>query len=142
MIQRTGTRRRITLIDDHAEFRALMRELLSRDYEITTFSGTEISPDDIVDSAPDLLIVDLHLDRRDLQGRDIVDLVRSHERLGSTPIILCSADIVGLKVQERAVLDGGNIALLNKPFSMETVEEIVSHGLTTGFQRQDTAAAG
>lgn len=137
----TATRRRITLIDDHAEFRAIMHELLSRDYDVTTFSGSQISPDDIVDSAPDLLIVDLRLDRGDLQGWDIVELARSHRDLRSIPIVVCSADVTELKRQEETVLEAGNTALLSKPFSMEVVEQIVSHGLATGFHPEGAAAA-
>lgn len=119
-----------------------MQELLSTRYDVTVFSGVEISPDDIVDSTPDLLIVDLRLDRRDLQGWDIVELARAHEHLRKIPIVVCSADLGELQTRERAVLDAGNTTMLSKPFSMDTVEGIVSLGLLHGFAHDQVAAGG
>ena len=128
-----ATPRRITVIDDHSEFLGLMRELLSASYEVRTFTGREISPDDILESRPDLLIVDLRLDRRDLQGWDVVTLVRAHRHLRRVPIIVCSADTGALADRSEAMLRAGNIAALAKPFNIAELDETVRLGLAGGF---------
>jgi len=126
-------RSRITIIDDHPEFLALMQDLLSGSYDVAVLSGHDIGPDDLVDSRPDLLIVDLRLDRRDLQGWDIVALARAHRDLRTIPIVVCSADENAVNVRAGALLNGGNTAVLIKPFNVDALEEIVSQGLGTGF---------
>ncbi len=136
-----GTARRITVIDDHSEFLGLMRELLSTSYEVRTFTGREISPDDILESNPDLLIVDLRLDTRDLQGWDVVTLVRAHRHLRRVPIIVCSADTAALADRSAAMLSAGNIAALAKPFNLEELDDLVRQGLSGRFDDSVVAAA-
>lgn len=128
-----GQRRRITIIDDHAEFLALMQDVLSVHHDVVTMSGRDLTPDDIVDSRPDLLLIDLRLDTRDLQGSDILALVRSHRHLRKVPVIVCSADAQALNGRADAILARGNTAILSKPFTVDTLEEIVGLGLSRGF---------
>lgn len=133
MDQDVAPRRRITVIDDHAEFLAVMQELLSLHHDVTAMSGDGVGPDDIAASHPDLLIVDLRLDRRDLQGWDLVSLARAHPELRAVPIIVCSADTQELNGRAGGVLGAGNTAMLTKPFTVAAVEEVVAQGLAGGF---------
>ena len=126
-------RRRITVIDDNPDFLEVMQEALSEEHDVIAFSGHEITPDHIVDSRPDLLIVDLRLDRGELQGWEIVTLVRAHRRVRTTPIVVCSADTQALTDRAAVILGAGNIALLSKPFDLDHLERVVRHGLTNGF---------
>lgn len=126
-------RRRITIIDDHAEFLSLLRELLSATYDVRTFSGRDISPDDIVESRPELLVVDLRLDTGDLQGWDVVQLVRAHRHLRTVPVIVCSADDRALVERSAAGLSAANVASLAKPFDVNDLEALIERGLSDGF---------
>lgn len=128
------SRPRITIIDDNPEFLALMQDLLAPRHVVVTFSGHGITPDDIVDSRPDLLIVDLRLDDGDLQGHDIVGLTRGHRHLRTIPIVVCSADARSLNGYAASILEERNIALLTKPFTLEAVEAIVLNGLGNRFE--------
>jgi DNA-binding response OmpR family regulator len=130
---------RITVIDDHAEFLGLMRQLLSGSYDVRTFTGRDISPDDILDSNPDLLIVDLRLDTRDLQGWDVVRLVRAHRHLRAIPIVVCSADHGALR-ERSAAMSAANVASLAKPFELEALEALIQRGLSDGFAGDAPAA--
>ena len=132
MAKAAERRPRITVIDDHQEFLDLMQELLAPAYDVVTFSGHDLSPDDILDSRPDLLIVDLLLDRRDLQGWDVVTLVGAHRHLRTVPIIVCSADLRAL-ADHSAAIGSGPMAFLAKPFTLDTLSALVKRGLTAGF---------
>jgi PAS domain S-box-containing protein len=142
MARAAKPRGRITIIDDHPEFLALMQDLLSVRYDVVGFSGSELGPDDIVDSRPDLLIVDLRLDRRDLQGWDIVALARADRHLRTIPIVVCSADENALNARAGALLNAGNTAVLIKPFTVDAIEEIVRQGLRAGFPRAEVGGSG
>jgi CheY-like chemotaxis protein len=132
-------RKRITVIDDHNEFLNMIAEVLSERYEVVTLAGENIAPDDIVDSGTDLLIVDLRLGARELQGVDIVTLVRAHRDLRHIPIVICSADAAALNGKGEELLSVGNVALLAKPFLLAEVEELVARGISGGYS--STAAA-
>jgi DNA-binding response OmpR family regulator len=128
-------RGRITVVDDHADFLEVVREILSEEHDVVAFSGHDITMDDIIDSRPDLMMVDLRLDRSQLQGLDILTQARAHPTLSGVPVIICSADVHGLGRRVDAVLDAGNTALLAKPFTVDSLEEVVTQGLTRGFPR-------
>jgi CheY-like chemotaxis protein len=135
MARAVPERGRITVVDDHADFLEVVREILSEDHDVVAFSGQDITMDDIVGSRPDLMMVDLRLDRSELQGLDILTRARAHPQLSDVPVIICSADIHGLGKRVDAVLDAGNTALLAKPFTVDSLEEVVTQGLTRGFPR-------
>jgi CheY-like chemotaxis protein len=133
MIEMARSRRRITLIDDDAEFRELMRDIFAARHDVSLLSGEQLTTDDIVGSRPDLIIVDLRLHESDLDGWDVLRLARSRDRLQAVPIVVCSAAAEELESRSDALLDLGNLAYLSKPFGLEAVEEIVSQGLAAGF---------
>jgi CheY-like chemotaxis protein len=126
-------RRRITVIDDQDDFLELMTDVLSARHEVVAFSGHDLTPDDVVDSRPDLLVIDLRLARGDLQGLDIVRLARAHRDLQAVPILVCSGDPLALDGRAEALSSAGNTAMLLKPFSLEAVEQIVGRGLDGGY---------
>lgn len=133
MADAVGTRSRIAVIDDNADFLDLMRDLLSERYEVVALSGKGLTPHAIADCLPDMVMVDLHLDGDSLQGWEIVTLLRAHRRLRSVPILVCSADQLGLGAQADRMLAMGNTALIVKPFSLDALEELINHGLSGRF---------
>lgn len=134
----SSRRHRVTVIDDREDFLELMVDVLSPRHEVATFSGHDLTPDDVVDSRPDLLVIDLRLASGDLQGLDIVRLARAHRDLRAVPIVVCSGDPFALDDRAEALSSAGNTAMLLKPFSLETVEEIVGRGLDGGYARPAT----
>ncbi len=77
----------------------------------------------------------------DLQGWDIVRLVRAHRDLGAVPIVVCSGDPAELNGRSSALSNAGNTALLVKPFSLEAVEDLVRRGLDRGYPNAATHSA-
>jgi CheY-like chemotaxis protein len=118
-------RRRISVLNDNADFLELMSAILDEDagYEVSLFSGESTSIDELAASAPDLVIVDLLLGGA--SGWEIVTLARADARLADIPIIVCSADVNGLRSRAAELETIGNVHLLPKPFGIEEMTALV-----------------
>jgi CheY-like chemotaxis protein len=121
----TTGRPRITVLNDNPEFLELMSAILDDDagYDVVTFSEATTSVDDLVESRPDLVIVDLLL--AGASGWEIVALSRADERLTDVPIIVCSADVASLRERAGELERVGNVHVLSKPFGIDELTEIV-----------------
>jgi DNA-binding response OmpR family regulator len=121
----TSGRPRITVLNDNAEFLELMSAILDDDagYDVATFSEATTTVDDLVESRPDLVIVDLLL--AGASGWEIVALSRADERLTDVPIIVCSADVASLRERASELERVGNVHVLVKPFGIDELTEIV-----------------
>ena len=118
-------RRRISVLNDNADFLELMQAILDEDagYEVSVFSGEDTSIDQLADSNPDLIIIDLLLGGA--SGWEIVTLARAHGRLAVVPIIVCSADVNGLRARAGELERIGNVHLMTKPFGIEEMTTLV-----------------
>jgi CheY-like chemotaxis protein len=118
-------RRRISVLNDNADFLELMSAILDEDagYEVSVFAGEETSIDQLAASNPDLIIVDLLLGGA--SGWEIVTLARADERLGDVPIIVCSADVNGLRSRASELERIGRVHLLPKPFGIDEMTSLV-----------------
>jgi DNA-binding response OmpR family regulator len=121
----TTGRPRITVLNDNPEFLELMSAILDDDagYDVVTFSEATTSVDDLVESRPDLVIVDLLL--AGASGWEIVALSRADGRLIDVPIIVCSADVASLRERAGELERIGNVHVLAKPFGIDELTEIV-----------------
>ena len=121
----TAGRPRITVLNDNAEFLELMSAILDDDagYDVTTFSEATTSIDDLVESRPDLVIVDLLL--AGASGWEIVALSRADERLADVPIVICSADVASLRDRSEELEQIGNVHMLVKPFGIDDLTGLV-----------------
>ncbi len=118
-------RRRISVLNDNADFLELMSAILDEDagYAVSVFSGEDTSIDQLSESEPDLVIVDLLLGGA--SGWEIVTLARADRRLAGIPIIVCSADVNGLRTRAAELERIGNVHLLPKPFGIDEMTSLV-----------------
>ncbi len=118
-------RRRISVLNDNADFLELMQAILDEDagYEVSVFSGEDTSIDQLAGSDPDLIIIDLLLGGA--SGWEIVTLARADRRLSGVPIIVCSADVNGLRTRAAELERIGNVHLMSKPFGIEEMTSLV-----------------
>jgi CheY-like chemotaxis protein len=118
-------RRRISVVNDNADFLELMSAILDEDagYEVSVFAGEDTSIDQLAASNPDLIIVDLLLGGA--SGWEIVTLARADERLAELPIIVCSADVNGLRSRASELERIGHVHLLPKPFGIDEMTTLV-----------------
>jgi hypothetical protein len=73
------------------------------------------------------MVIDLRLDpdRSRLTGWDIIVLARAHDRTGTVPIILCSADRIGTQDHGDELQALTDVHILLKPFAVDEMEELV-----------------
>ena len=118
-------RQRITVLNDNPDFLELMSAILDEDagYEVSVFAGEDTSIDQLAASRPDLVIVDLLLGGA--SGWEIVTLSRADARLADVPIIVCSADVNGLRSRAAELERIGRVHLLPKPFGIDEMTSLV-----------------
>ena len=116
---------RISVLNDNPDFLELMSAILDEDagYDVRLFNGQETAIDELADSDPNLIVVDLLLGGA--SGWDVVTLSRADERLAEVPIIVCSADIAALRERAEELESIGNVHVLAKPFSIDEITELV-----------------
>lgn len=121
--------KRITILDDHEELVDVLTELLENaGYEVAALTGHLTSLDEVAGTRPDLIILDLVFpgDQRQMTGWEYLRLIRSHETLRATPVLICSADVVMLRSRKREIASDPATSTLEKPFTIEAAEEAVS----------------
>jgi len=118
-------RPRISVVNDNPDFLELMSAILDEDagYEVSLFAGERTTAAELAASAPDLLIIDLLLGG--VSGWELVVLARADQRLADVPVIVCSADVAELRERAEELKRIGNIHVLEKPFGVDQVTELV-----------------
>ena len=108
-----GPRASVLVVDDNADLRTYLKELLSPHYDVTTAGDGVQALDSIRAHRPDIVISDVMMPR--LDGAGLVRVLRGDPGTVSLPIILLSARAG----EEAAVqgLDAGCDDYLAKPFS-------------------------
>ena len=120
---------RVSVIDDSSAFLDMMRDLIEDlGYEMIGFEAVTASMEQIVESQPDLLIVDLRLQDTPqlISGWELLVLARSHRHLMSTPVILCSADVWELKKRAKDLEQIAGVYVRTKPFDMGEMSELIT----------------
>jgi CheY-like chemotaxis protein len=125
-------RPRISVVNDNPDFLELMSAILDEEsgYAVTLFDGEKTSVAEIAAADPDLVIVDLLLGGA--SGWDIVALTRADERLADRPILVCSADVSALRDKTDELARIGNVHVLEKPFSIDQITELVERLIGRG----------
>jgi len=126
------TRPRISVVNDSPEFLELMSAILDDDagYDVALFDGEDTSIAELVQARPDLVIIDLVLGGA--SGWEIVTLTRAEPKLADVPIIICSADVTALRERSAELGRIGNVHILEKPFSLDQITEIVERLIGRG----------
>ena len=123
-------KKKILLIDDIKEFRALVKIFLSSRYEvITARDGLEALS--LLESGltPDVIVTDLMMPR--LDGYQLISRLKNEESFKNIPVIVLSnVD----KRQDREELSSKGIyGYLNKPFSPDELREGLYHMLSNAL---------
>ncbi len=128
---------RVTVVNDNAEFLALVRDILEDDrYETTTIDGDRPDAlDQVRASRPDLLMIDLRMGTEGLHGWDIAQQVRAEPDFAGLPILICSADVLALKTLEEDLDETRHVATLTKPFSIDDLTSKIDGLLAEGAAR-------
>ena len=111
---------RITVVNDNPELLELVRDILEdEEYATTTIDGDlDNALERVVESKPELIILDLRLGTDKLHGWDIAQQLRRLRSLEGLPVINCSADILALQALAEDLDDTKKVRTLPKPFAI------------------------
>ncbi len=132
-------RPRITVVNDTESFLSLIRDALHDRFDVTTFNGDGLTLQQLIDSRPDLLMIDLVLRGRALSGWDIIQLCRSSEQLANVPIIVCSADRRQLRQRAADLRAFRSLSVLEKPFGLDQLDAVIDAALNPDAADADAA---
>lgn len=121
---------RVAIVDDSLELLAVIGEMLRAvgAYDVRLFSSESTTLDDLAAAAPDLMIIDLRLGAGDA-GWQLLQASRIDPLLATVPAILCSGDVVQLRRRAAEIANLRWVAVLEKPFSLEAIEALLTAGL-------------
>ena len=126
---------RILLVDDNADMREYVRQLLSPRYEVTAVTDGEAALAAVSQQVPDLVLSDIMMPK--LDGFGLLAQLRADERTRSVPIVLLSA-----RAGEESRVEGleaGADDYLVKPFSARELLTRVKTTLEMARLRQSAA---
>jgi len=107
--------KRILVVEDHPLISDLLTDLLSRyGYPSQAHSGRE-ALEQIEHKVPDVILLDLCLP--DMNGLEVVRVLRQNEKTRSIPILAMS----GIPMDKRKCLQMGCNDFIHKPFSMSSL---------------------
>ena len=122
---------RVTVVNDDPAFLELMDDVLEQlGHEASVLSAETASLDSVVDTQPDLLVVDLHLKGDAWTGWRFATAARAHPALAEVPLILASGDHRFLREREEELGAMTDLHVLRKPFTLDDVEGLL--GRMTG----------
>lgn len=121
-------RKRIAVIDDDPDIRALLAEALSDEgYETALLATAQEAAAYLRANVPDLIFLDIHMEQHDV-GWSLLSLLWLEPTLSTVPVIISSADRADL-AQRRHVVQAQHSVIVEKPFNLDdllaTVERLL-----------------
>src|SRR5688500_4150328 len=113
---------RIVVVDDSPPVIELMEAILGGEaaYDVVGLSGRDADFGRLVAEAPDLIIVDLRLGSAPWHdGWELVQQARSHPGLRAVPVLVCTADVMGVREHMARILASDAVERLAKPFDID-----------------------
>ena len=121
---------RVTVVNDDPAFLELMDDVLEQlGHQASVISAETASVDSVVETRPDLLVLDLHMKGDASTGWSFATTARAHPALSEVPVIIASGDHRFLREREGELGAITDLHVLRKPFTLDDVEGIL--GLTT-----------
>lgn len=116
----------ILVADDELEFREILKELLTENgFAVETAVDGKQALEKIHNGKFDLIILDLHMP--DIQGIDILRVIRNSPLHQKLPVLICSSEGVFGRIEE--AFKAGADGYILKPFHFEKVIEKVKQAL-------------
>jgi CheY-like chemotaxis protein len=133
----------ILIVDDEEDMREFLRDVIEEDgYVVFEASCGREAIDLTLSVGPDMILLDIIMP--DIDGWEVMRIIREHEGLGDIPILMCSGSNDAKK--RHAKESPENCAFMAKPFEMEALRKKISDCLkssgNTSQEARRTAAAG
>ena len=111
----------ILIVDDNQDNLTLFEAYLEDDYEVTLAESAKSAMRKIDDKVPDMAILDIRMP--EIDGFDLLSLIREHESAKDIPILLLSAE--GQLMNNESAQRMGAQAYAHKPILKEDLIKIV-----------------
>ena len=136
MPEQRSASRRILLVDDDDAIRRLVRKVLEPyGYVVTGASSGKEALEKLLESKPDLILLDYVLP--DMDGLVLLELIRA--RLGDSPTpIICLTGKTDISTKTKA-LEAGATDYITKPFDVRELVARVGTQLRVKDQREEDA---
>ena len=117
---------RVTVVNDDPAFLELMDDVLEQlGHEAAVLSAEAASLSSVVETRPDVLVLDLHMNGDASTGWSFANTARAHAALAEVPLILASGDHRFLREREEELGAMPNLHVLRKPFTLVDVEGLL-----------------
>ena len=124
----------ILVIDDNPDIRLLVSNILKeQNFLVRTAANYDQAVFEINKKLPDLAIIDIKLDKPDLDGIDLLKLIANKNR--SLPVIMISGHAT-VKIAIEAIKIGA-YEFIEKPFSREKILNYVKRGLESAELKKE-----
>ncbi|MEO8288288.1 MAG: response regulator [Chloroflexota bacterium] len=130
-------RARIFVADGDSSVAALIHELLQgAGYSVTLLQHAKYAYEEMVQTLPDLAILDITLERQG-DGWLALDKLRHNPKTACMPAIICSADTRGLRARQESLSAMGCL-VIEKPFDIDALLTAVQESLGGGSQARSS----
>lgn len=131
----------IVIVDDSESSILLLTTYLNEGYDVTSYNDPSKALRALVRNPPDIAIIDMMMP--EMAGDELIDLLRTHEKLSQTKIIVNTGEPNSAAAQRANKL--GIHALVQKPVTKaqlnQLVEMLLSNNLRDGHSTQSTSTA-
>ena len=126
--------REILVIDDNPDIRSLVTSILKeQNFVVRTAANYDQAVFEVNKKLPDLVIIDIKLDKADKDGIDLLKLVMRKDKL--TPVIMISGHATVQVAVEATRL--GAYEFIEKPFSKEKILSYVNRALESSELKKE-----
>jgi CheY-like chemotaxis protein len=131
----------ITVVNDSPEFLELINQVLeAQRHEVRTLAGGEGSIERLIETQPDLLIIDVRTGGPDqLAGWALVVDARQRAELHRVPVIICTGDLRFVREHD-AEIRALDASVLGKPFRLDDLKAAVATALASAPAEPDLPA--
>jgi CheY-like chemotaxis protein len=121
--RRPGAGKRVLIANDTQEILELFKDILEEmGFETVLVSFAPRELDQVRETKPDIIILDLIFGGRELAGWQLLQKIRMDRTLERIPVILCSAAVRDVSEQQGYLTEQGVLIVL-KPFTVSQLEE-------------------
>lgn len=116
------SKNKILLIDDNAEMRDMLNDLLSfKGYDVATAENGIVGMDRLSDINPDLIICDIAMPDKD--GFQVLEEVRASTQFATTPFVFLTASM--LQSEEEKIINTSANGYLTKPYDSRQLFSLI-----------------
>lgn len=124
--------KKILIVEDNSEFRAYLKNELSRYFIVYEASDGEEGEKEALDKEPDIVITDLMMPK--VNGFELCHRIKNNIKISHIPVILLTASS-NIENEKTGYLEGAD-AYISKPFNWDILLTRIQNLIKQGTQRQ------